>query len=74
MKLARSSPCVPQIGDPLGVLHVRLAPGHGLELLGIDHQKLKIGFQQVVDGSPIHPGGFHRQMGTALRLQPIAQV
>jgi hypothetical protein len=56
MKLARSSPCVPQISDPLGILHVRLAPGHRFEGMGVHHEELTITFQQVIDGLPIHPG------------------
>ena len=55
MKLARSSPCRSSVGDPLRVLHVGLAPGHRLDVLGVDHQHLQLPLQQVVHRLPVAP-------------------
>ena len=38
-----------------------------------DHQHRQAVFEQIVDGLPKHPGGFHGDMGAARCRQPIAQ-
>src|SRR5215218_5513424 len=37
-----------QLAEPLGVLHVGLAPGHVLDVLGVDEQQLEIVLERVV--------------------------
>lgn len=60
-----------QIRYPLRVLHVRLASGHRLDVLGVDYQQLKLlGVQHAVDGLPEDPGALHRQVGDLAGLQP----
>src|ERR1019366_4803929 len=49
------------------------ASGNGLDVLSIDDHQLTCAFQQIVDGLPIHPCRFHRNMGTLCCLEPIAQ-
>jgi hypothetical protein len=46
-------------GNPLGILHVRLATRHALDGLGIDQEDFKTAFQDVVDGLPVNASAFH---------------
>jgi hypothetical protein len=62
-----------QVGDPLGVFDVGLAPWDRLDVLRIDDQHLEAAFQQVVDRLPKHSRGFHCHLGAARRCQPIAE-
>jgi hypothetical protein len=48
-----------QLGDPRRIGHVSLAPGHVLEVLGVQQPALHVVLQQVVDRLPEHPGGLH---------------
>src|SRR5213076_2416102 len=48
-----------QIGNPLRILHVGLAPGHVLDVLCIGHDQLERSFQNGVDRFPVHPGALH---------------
>jgi hypothetical protein len=36
-----------QFGDPLAILEVGLAPGHGFDVLGIDQDHLALPFEDV---------------------------
>ena len=45
-----------QVGQPLAVLDVRLAPRHGLDVLRVDQQQLPpLALQQVQHGAPVRP-------------------
>ncbi len=48
-----------QLADPLGVLYVGLPTGDVLEVPGVKKPQLKVVLQQIVDGLPVDPGGFH---------------
>jgi hypothetical protein len=45
-----------QLGDPLGVLDVGLAPRDVLDVAGVDQHQLEAAFQEVVDRLPIDAG------------------
>ena len=63
-----------QVGDPLGVLDVGLAPGHCLDVLGVDHQQLHIeALQQVEDRLPVDSRALHGHRRYPLLLQPVAE-
>ena len=62
-----------QLGNPLGILHVGLAPGYVLDVLRVDDQHREVAFQQVVEGLPELAGRFHRDVGDAQREQPVDQ-
>ena len=52
-----------QVGEPLAVPHVGLAPRHGLDVAGVDQQQLELLLQQVPDRLPVDPGALHRHVG-----------
>src|SRR5436189_291363 len=62
-----------QIGNPLRILHVGLAPGHVLDVLCIGHDQLERSFQNGVDRFPVHPGALHGHVRAAFPLQPLTQ-
>ena len=66
-------PMLEQLAQPLRVLHVGLAPGHVLDVLGVDQQQLEVVLEQVVDGLPVDARGLHRHVRDAETLQPVAQ-
>ena len=67
-------PTLQQLGQPLAILHVRLAPGHVLDMARVYQNDLKLPLQDVVDRLPKHPGRFHSQVGNPFCKQPIAQA
>lgn len=48
-------PVAQQVGQPLGIFHIRLATRHRLDVVGVDDQHLALALQQVEDGPPIGP-------------------
>ena len=62
-----------QLRDPLGIAYIGFATGHRFEMLRVDHQQLKLPFQNVIDRLPINPGRFHRHVRASFLRQPIPQ-
>lgn len=63
-----------EVGDPLGVLHIGLAPGDGLDVAGVDDEQPEVGpLEQVVDRLPIDARALHRDLGHAQTEQPVGQ-
>src|SRR3989441_1785412 len=62
-----------QLREPLAVLDVGLATGHGLDMLRVDEQDLETGFKNVVHRPPVHAGALHRDVRAARRRQPVGQ-
>lgn len=63
-----------QLLQPLAIEHVRFAPGHALDVAGIDQEDGETPrFQQIVEGNPVHPGGFHRHRLDLAGGEPIGQ-
>jgi hypothetical protein len=62
-----------QVGQPFGIFHIRLAPGHRLHMLRVHQDHLAPCFQQVVHRMPIHPGRFHRDVLDSQTAQPFIQ-
>ena len=52
-----------QVGNPFGILHVGLAPRHGLHVAGVDHHHGELLLQEIVDRFPVDPGALHRHLG-----------
>lgn len=63
-----------QLGQPLGILHVSLAPGHVLDPLGIADDDGERVLQDRMHWAPVDPGALHPDMGTAGGGQPVAQL
>jgi hypothetical protein len=56
------------------IVHIRLAAGHVLHMLGIGQDQLKVApTQDVPDWSPIHPSRLHPHMRAAAIRQPRPQ-
>jgi hypothetical protein len=47
-----------QLGDPLAVLHVGLAVGHSLDVLGIDQNDVNPALEDVEDRLSVHAGRY----------------
>ncbi len=63
-----------QLGDPLGILDVRLAPGHGLDVLGVEQPDLERTFEEVEDRLPELPSACEADVGTAALGQPVGEA
>jgi hypothetical protein len=63
-----------QVGDPLGVLDIGLAPRHGFDVLRVDHQQFKAALQQIEHRFPIHARGLEGHVGASSFGEPIAQL
>jgi hypothetical protein len=63
-----------QIREPLGVLGVRFAARHRLDMLGVDQHERELLFQHIPNRLPIHPGRFHRHHLTVVGNKPVAQA
>jgi hypothetical protein len=60
--------------DPLAVEDVGLAPGHSLQLSGIDEPHLEAArTEELEEGDPVHAGGLHRHGLDATPGQPVGQ-
>src|SRR5262245_30482647 len=60
-----------QVGDPLSVLDVGLAPWNRLDVPGVDHQQLQaLALEQVVERHPVNPSA---PMATWLILPSASQ-
>ena len=70
---AREQPVPEQVGHPLAVADVGLAPGHRLDVPGVDQQQLELVLQQVPDRLPVDAGALHRHVGHPVRRQPVRQ-
>ena len=57
--------------DPLGIPLVRFLAPDGFHILGVSKDDIAGGLQNVVDGNPILPGGFHAHIFTVIFRKPI---
>jgi hypothetical protein len=62
-----------QVGGPLGILDVGLAPRHGLDVMGVGDNQLEVAFQDGMDRPPVNPGALHADMRDTQLLEPIPQ-
>ena len=62
-----------QIGNPFGVLHIRLAARHVADVPGVADDELETPFEHGIDGLPVDAGALHPDMGHAQAQQPLAQ-
>src|SRR5436190_14543906 len=63
-----------QVRKPLAILQVGLPSGHGLEMLCVDQSDIKLAFQYVPDRFPVHPSGFHPDVGDGVLGKPVGQL
>ena len=63
-----------QVGNPLGIFDIGLAPGDRFDLLRIDHEHFKVACQQIKHRFPIHSRGLEGDMRTALLFEPIREL
>src|SRR3989442_3720496 len=66
-------PMLGEVRNPLGILHIRLATWYRFDMLGIDQQDGHLTFEQVKNGSPIHPCCFEGNVGASSCSQPVQQ-
>jgi hypothetical protein len=59
--------------DPLAIIDVGLPPGHRLDGLGVDEEKLEAALQNLVDGPPVDPGALHRDVGASGGIKPVGE-
>ena len=63
-----------QIGQPGGVVYVRLAPRHVLDMGGVGQHQLKLAVRQnMPDRLPVDARRFHGGMRTTRRRKPVRQ-
>ena len=62
-----------QIGDPLGILHIGLAPRHVADVTGVADDQLEMPVEDGVDGAPVNAGALHPDMRHPKLLQPVPQ-
>jgi hypothetical protein len=73
-KEARRRPTEWRDLEPLAILDVRLPPRDVLDVAGVHQADLKLPLlQDLVEGDPVHPGGFHGHGGDAARFEPRSQ-
>ena len=63
-----------QFGDPLAVFHIRLTPGHRLDVVRVDQQDLADPLEDVAHRLQIDPGRLHRQAWRPNSNDPHAAV
>jgi hypothetical protein len=64
-----------QLLNPLAIDHIGLAPGHVLDVMGIDQLDIESpAFEQFEQGDPVDAGRFHGDGGDPAALQPIGQA
>jgi hypothetical protein len=66
-------PVPDQVGDPLRVLHVGLAPGQVAHVRGVADDEREGAFQGSVDGLPVDACSLHADVGDPFLQQPRAQ-
>jgi hypothetical protein len=66
-------PVPDQLGDPLGVLHVRLAPGHVAHVRGVADDEGEGALERGVHRPPVDARRLHADVGHAQLEQPRAQ-
>jgi len=62
-----------QLRDPLRVLHVRLAAGHVLDVVGIADGQVDVSLQHGIHRLPVDAGAFHADVGDPVLGQPRPQ-
>ena len=62
-----------QIGDPLGILHVGLAPWHVADVPGVADDQLEMPFEDGVDRPPVDARALHPDVGHSRLLEPVPQ-
>jgi hypothetical protein len=71
-KALGDQPVADQIGDPLGVLHVGLAPGHVADVTGVTDDQIDMSLQHGIDRAPVDAGALHADMRHPRRREPVA--
>jgi hypothetical protein len=59
-----------QLRNPLRVLHICLAAGHVLDVVGVAHDQVEVPLQHGVDRLPVHPRALHADVGDTVLGQP----
>jgi hypothetical protein len=63
-----------QLGQPLGILDIGLAPGHMFDVLCVDQQHHNVALQQVVHRLPVLTRAFQGDVGHFPGQQPVDQL
>lgn len=70
----RKQPQGVELLQPLAVMHVRLATGHVLDVVGVDQVALDAArFEQFEDGDPVRSRRFHRYAVDAAGEPPVGK-
>ena len=62
-----------QIGDPLGILHVGLAPRHVADVPGVADDQLEMPLQDGIDRAPVDARALHPNVRHSRCPQPVPQ-
>ena len=66
-------PVPDQIGDPLGILHVGLAPRHIADVSGVADDQLEMPLQDGIDRAPVDARALHPNVRHSRCPQPVPQ-
>ena len=69
----RDQPVPNQIGDPLGILHVGLAPWHVADVPSVADDQVEMPFQHGIDRPPVDAGTLHADMRHPRPHEPVPQ-
>src|SRR5271157_2048465 len=62
-----------QVGDPLGVLHIGLAPRHVADVPGVADDQFEMPLQDGIDRAPVDARALHPDVRHSRRPQPVPQ-
>jgi hypothetical protein len=62
-----------QVGNPLGVLFIGFLALDGPDIFGVGKDYMEMVFQDVENGNPVFPGGFHADVGAVVFKKPAAE-
>ena len=59
------------VGNPLGISLVGFLSPNGFHIFGVSEDDIAGVFQNIVNGNPILPGGFHAHIFAVVLRKPI---
>ena len=62
-----------EIADPFGIFLICFLAFDSFDILGMSQTNIDLIFKNVKDGDPVFTGGFHTDIKTVIRFQPIFQ-
>ena len=64
-----------QVAEPFAIRDITLASRYVLDVAGVHEEDREAArLQDLVEGDPVHPGGFHRDTGHAAGREPVGEA